>query len=412
MTNKTIEKIRMDFPILKQDINGHHLVYLDNAATTQIPDPVLNSIIDHYHTDNANVHRGIHTLSERSTAALEKSREKVRHYIHAQSADEVIFTRGTTSSINAVARGLEHTITSNDIIVASALEHHANFVPWQQLCKRTGASFKIIQLDKNGDIDLDDLEHILKSERVQIVAITHVSNVIGTVTPIKKIIKMSHAHHALTLIDAAQSIRHEKVDVQDLDCDFLCFSGHKMMAPTGIGVLYGKRSIIENLEPVEFGGEMVDVVNLAETTFETPPLRFEAGTPNYVGAIALGAAIDYIQDIGRETIAQREHELIAYAEERLSALDGLHVLGSPQNRAGCLSFTIDSVHPFDLATLMDTQGVALRSGNQCAQPLLHEILGIQNITRLSTAFYNTYEEIDACEEAIKRVTPLLRAAAC
>lgn len=406
-----VETVRRDFPILGQSVKGRPLVYLDNGATTQMPEPVLQEIVRHYHTDNANVHRGIHTLSERSTAALEAAREKVRAYLNAKQAEEIVFTKGTTDSVNTLARALEPHIGEGDAIVASALEHHANFVPWQQLCLRTGAKFLVAPLDGNGDVDLGALGRLLDENRVALVAMTHVSNVTGTVNPVARIADMAHEHGALMLVDAAQSIRHEEVDVRAIGCDFLAFSGHKTCAPTGIGVLYGRFEEFEKLSPVEFGGEMVDIVTTERTTFEALPLRFEAGTPNYVGARALGAALDYLEGLGRKAVRSWEHELLAYAEERLSAVEGLKILGHPARRAGCLSFTVKDVHPFDLAALLDTQGVALRSGNQCAQPLLHETYGIQNVTRLSPAFYNTREEIDACIAALERVIPLLQAAA-
>lgn len=402
---------RGDFPILDQSVKGHPLVYLDNGATTQIPEPVLREIVRHYHTDNANVHRGIHTLSGRSTAALEAAREKVRAYLNAERAEEIVFTKGTTDSLNMLARSMEARLGPGDAVVVSALEHHANFVPWQQLCLRTGARFLVAPLDEAGDVDLEAFGRLLDENQVAVVAMTHVSNVTGTVNPVARITRMVHDHGALMVVDAAQSIRHEKVDVREIECDFLAFSGHKMCAPTGIGVLYGRFSEFEKLDPVEFGGEMVDIVTTQTTTFEALPLRFEAGTPNYVGARALGAAVDYLEGIGRDAVCAYEHELLAYAEERLAAVEGLRLLGHPAHRAGCLSFAVENVHPFDLAALLDTQGIALRSGNQCAQPLLHEAYGIQNITRLSPAFYNTRAEIDACVTALERVIPLLQAAA-
>lgn len=411
LTDERIETIRNDFPILHQEVHGKPLVYLDNGATTQVPNQVLNTIVEHYQNNNANVHRGIHTLSERSTAALEQAREKTRAFLNANKPEEIVFTKGTTDAINLIARSLEQNLPPNTTVAVSALEHHANFVPWQQACKRTGARFVVIPLDNHGDIDIAELKKLLNRENVAIVAVTHVSNVTGTVNPVEYIAELAHQHGALMLVDAAQSIRHEEVDVKAIDCDFLCFSGHKMLAPTGIGVLYGRYGILKDLDPVEFGGEMVDTVQTGQTTFETPPLRFEAGTPNYVGAIALGSAIDYLNEIGRASIREREHELLEYAEEQLASLDSISILGSPKKRGGCLSFSVESVHPLDLATLMDTQGIALRSGSQCAQPLLHETYGVRNITRLTPAFYNTFAEIDACTAALRRIAPLLQAAA-
>ncbi|MEQ3363372.1 aminotransferase class V-fold PLP-dependent enzyme [Raoultibacter massiliensis] len=408
-TNK-VETIRKDFPILDQAIGKHPLIYLDNGATTQMPTAVLDALSAHYRTDNANVHRGIHTLSERSTASFEQARKTVQSFVNAMSSDEIVFTGGTTDSINMVARAWEDRVKPDATIAVTALEHHANFVPWQQLCKRTGARFEVIPLTPEGDVDLDALGEVLHTQNVSLVAVAHVSNVLGCVSPIRTIADMAHEHDAHLLVDAAQSIRHENVDVQELDCDFLCFSGHKMLGPTGIGVLYGKRDILDELSPVRFGGEMVDKVSTAETTFEEPPLRFEAGTPNYSGAIALAAAIDYIESTGRADIAAYEHELTAYAERALESVEGVRVLGKPAVRAGCLSFTVDDVHPFDLATFMDKQGVALRSGNQCAQPLLHEVYKVQNVTRLSPAFYNTTTEVDSCIDLLARTVAMLRAA--
>lgn len=408
-TNK-VETIRQDFPILDQTIGKHSLIYLDNGATTQMPDAVLGALATHYHFDNANVHRGIHTLSERSTASFEQARKTVQSFVNAMSSDEIVFTGGTTDSINMVARAWEDRVKPDATIAVTALEHHANFVPWQQLCKRTGARFEVIPLTPEGDVDLEALGEVLRTQNVSLVAVAHVSNVLGCVSPIRAIADMAHEHDAHLLVDAAQSIRHENVDVQELDCDFLCFSGHKMLGPTGIGVLYGKRGILSELSPVRFGGEMVDKVSTEKTTFEELPLRFEAGTPNYSGAIALAAAIDYIESTGRADIAAYEHELTEYAERALESIAGLRILGKPATRAGCLSFTVDDVHPFDLATFMDKQGVALRSGNQCAQPLLHEVYDVQNVTRLSPAFYNTTDEIDSCIALLERTIAMLRAA--
>lgn len=410
-SDERVSRIRGDFPILDELVHGHSLVYLDNAATTQVPNQVVEAIAQHYRHDNANVHRGIHTLSERSTIALEQAREKVSAFVHASSEDEIVFTKGTTDSLNIVARMVEPTIAPGATVVVTALEHHANYVPWQQLCARTGASFEVVPLDAYGNVDLDMFERILATRNVAIAAFAHVSNVLGTVNPVVRMTQLAHEHGALAVVDAAQSVRHEVVDVQEIGCDFLAFSGHKMCAPTGIGVLYGRLELLNDLAPVEFGGEMVDKVTRMTTTFEQPPLKFEAGTPNYVGAIGLSAAIDYLVGVGRDDIVARELDLLDYAQRGLETVEWLQVLGSPQLRGGCLSFTVEGVHPFDLATLMDTQGVALRSGNQCAQPLLRETFDVKNVTRLSPAFYNTYEEIDSCLDVLQRVIPLLRASA-
>lgn len=403
-----LNRIREDFPILDQTVFGNRLVYLDNAATTQMPQPVLEAIANHYHNDNANVHRGIHALSERSTRALENARGRVAGFINAAIPDEIVFTSGTTASLNMLADMMAHALRPECAVVTTIMEHHANFVPWQQMCERTRRPFLVVPLTEAGELDLAALEQTLASHKVGLVAVTHVSNVLGTVNPIGSIVELAHEHGALVAIDAAQSIRHEAIDVQELDCDFLAFSGHKMCAPTGIGVLYGKLALLEGLVPVRFGGEMVDDVRVAQTTFAPPPLRFEAGTPNYVGAIGLAAAIDYLESLGLEEVWSREKQLARYAEDVLSEIPGLNVLGRPALRAGCVSFSVEGVHPFDLATMVDKLGVALRSGNQCAQPLLYEAYDIGTVTRLSPAFYNTFDEIDDAVAALARVIKLLR----
>ena len=403
-----VRKVRDDFPILNQEVFGHPLVYLDNAATMQMPEPVLRDIVAHYHSDNANVHRGIHALSERSTRALEDARERVRAFVNAESADEIVFTCGTTGSLNMLADMWFGSCGAGEAVVATMMEHHANFVPWQQACAKHGCEFLVAPLDERGDLDLDALEKLLSQPGVSLLAVAHVSNVLGTVNPLERIIDMAHSHDVAVVVDAAQSVRHEVVDVQKLDCDFLAFSGHKMGAPTGIGVLYGKMTALERLRPVRFGGEMVSDVRVVETTFERPPLRFEPGTPNYVGAIGLAAAMDYLDDLGREDISAYEHELLTYAEGHLAEIEGLAFLGDPERRAGCLSFTVEGAHPFDIATLADKLGVALRSGNQCAQPLLYEAYEVGNITRLSPAFYNTHEEIDIAADVLQRVISRIR----
>ena len=403
-----VQQVRADFPILSQEVFGHPLVYLDNAATMQMPEPVLQTVVNHYLADNANVHRGIHALSERSTRALETARERVRAFVNAKSADEIVFTSGTTGSLNMLADMWFGSGCADGAVVTTMMEHHANFVPWQQACLKHGCDFLVAPLDEKGDLDMGELENLLSCHDVSLLAVTHVSNVLGTVNPIGEIVAMAHAHGVKVAVDAAQSIRHEAVDVQALDCDFLAFSGHKMGGPTGIGVLYGKMAELERLRPVRFGGEMVGDVRVAGTTFERAPLRFEAGTPNYIGAIGLAAAMDYLDNLDRAEVGKYEHELLAYAEERLAGIDGLSFLGNPEKRAGCLSFTVEGAHPFDVATLADKLGVALRSGNQCAQPLLYEAYDAHNITRLSPAFYNTYDEIDVAVNVLHRVIARIR----
>ena len=404
-----VQQVREDFPILGQEVFGHPLVYLDNAATMQMPEPVLQVIMRHYHADNANVHRGIHALSERSTRAFEDARERVRAFVNARSADEIVFTSGATGALNMLADMWFDSGLANGAVVSTMMEHHANFVPWQQACARRGCKFLVAGLDERGDLDLKALEVLLCRKDVSLLAVAHVSNVLGTVNPIDRIVDMAHSHGVAVVVDAAQSIRHEPVDVQSIDCDFLVFSGHKMGAPTGVGVLYGKMAQFERLRPARFGGEMVGDVRVAQTTFERPPLCFEAGTPNYVGAIGLAAAMDYLDSLGRENVKDYEHVLLAYAEERLSEIEGLSFIGNPRERAGCLSFTVEGAHPFDIATLADKLGVAFRSGNQCAQPLLHEAYDAHVITRVSPAFYNTNEEIDIAVEVLQRVLSRIRA---
>ena len=403
-----VEEIRRDFPILDQSVFGRPLVYLDNAATMQMPKPVLGRIVDHYNSDNANVHRGIHALSERSTATLEAARNTVAHFIGAPSPDGVVFTSGTTASLNLLAFGLCPSFPEGSAVVVTALEHHANFVPWQQACKRAGLEFVVAPIDDRGNVDEAALQHIFEAHRVSLLAFAQVSNVLGTVTPVRALCDMAHSYGALAVVDAAQSIRHERVAVRAMDCDFLAFSGHKMGAPTGIGVLWGKKEALEKVSPILFGGEMVDKVSKESTTFERLPLRLEPGTPNYVGAIGLASACDYLEGLDRERICAYEHDLVNHVERALSAIEGVHVLGSPCHRAGCVSFVVDGAHPYDIATLVDKMGVAVRSGNQCAQPLLHETYGVQNVARISPAFYNTHEEVDYAVGCLERVLRMLK----
>lgn len=397
---------REQFPILQRSVNKRSLIYLDNAATTQIPQCVLRAIENHYLTQNGNVHRATHELSALSTNAYESARITAARFIGASSSDSIVFTRGTTDSLNMLCSALAAQKGSSFSVLVSAMEHHSNFVPWQQAALRTGGSFAVIPLDDKGDIDLSAYAELLSKQPVGMVSVAHVSNVLGTVNPLKEMVEMAHEKGWLFSVDAAQSIRHEMVDVADLDCDFLSFSGHKIMAPTGIGVLYGKKDLLNQLPPVAFGGEMVDTVRTEATSFEQAPLRFEAGTPNYVGAIALAASLDFLESLGREDIRVREKELLAYAETQLSAVEGVAILGKPLARAGVVSFLVDGVHPFDIATLMDKMGVAIRSGSQCAQPLLEEVYGKDGIDRISPAFYNTFEEIDVAIEALKKAIAL------
>lgn len=403
-----ISRIRHDFPLLERIIHGHRLIYLDNAATTQMPDRVIEAIALHYRTSNANVYRGIHTLSNETTSAFEHARKNIQAFIGARSDDEIVFTKGTTDSLNLLARLWEPRLSPKNAVCVSAMEHHANLVPWQQACIRSGAKFLVCPLTFSGEIDMSALEAILVENEVSILSITHCSNVLGTVNPVSDIVTLAHRNGTAVSLDAAQSVRHEVIDVQALDCDFLSFSAHKMMGPTGIGVLYGKYELLDSMDPIVYGGEMVDEVTFEKTSFENVPLRFEAGTPNILGVLGLSAAIDYLSDLGLSEMRSYEKDILAYAEARLNEVDGISVLGHPQNRAGCVSFTVKGVHPFDIATMVNECGIALRSGNQCAQPLLHQIIGVENVTRLSTAFYNSYGEIDLCMESLVRITGLLK----
>lgn len=395
------QKIRKDFPILDQIVNDEPLVYLDNAATTQKPQAVLDTLTHYYHHDNANVHRGVHTLAERATANYEDAREKVRQFINAKETAEVLFTRGTTTSLNWVAQSFgDAFINEGDEIVISYMEHHANIIPWQQLAMRKKAKLIYIDITPEGHLDLEDAKAKINS-KTKIVSIAHVSNVLGGINPIEELISLAHLVGAIMVVDGAQAVPHMPVDVQALDCDFYAFSGHKMCGPTGIGVLYGKRKWLEQMEPVEFGGEMIDFVNLYDSTWKELPWKFEAGTPNIAGAIGLGAAIDYLSDIGMEKIHQYEQELVNYVLPKLTAIEGVTVYG-PQNPAehtGVVAFNLAGIHPHDVATALDMEGVAVRAGHHCAQPLL-QYLQVPATARASFYFYNTKEDADRLVAAI------------
>ena len=403
-----VSAIRLDFPILSSEVYGKPLVYLDNGATTQVPTPVIDRVADHYRTSNGNVHRGTHFTANASTTALEQARKHAAHFIGAASEDSIVFTRGTTEGLSTVASGLRDYVKPGDHVVSTLLEHHSTDVPWQQLAFEHGGVFDVCGVTESGEIDLDHLSCLLEAQP-KVVAVTCCSNVLGTVTPVERICEMAHDVGALVVLDGAQIMRHRVIDMQAIDCGFFAFSGHKMMAGTGIGVLYGKPEALELLRPSEFGGEMVDEVTQAKTLFSDLPLRLEAGTPNYVGSIALDAAMTYLEGVGREEIARYEDELVAYATKKVSQIDGAHVQGAPEHRAGCVSFLVDGVHPFDLCTLVDKLGVALRSGHNCAQPILDH-LGTSSVARMSPAFYNTREEIDYAVSCLERGIAMLRAA--
>lgn len=395
------ETIREDFPILFQEVNDEPLVYLDNAATTQKPTAVIEAIKTYYEQDNANVHRGVHTLAERATLAYEGAREKVRKFIHAAETAEVLFTRGTTTSLNWVARSFgEQFLQAGDEILLSYMEHHSNVIPWQQLAKKTGATLKYIDLTTDGFLDMTQAKQLI-TNKTKIVSIAHVSNVLGVINPVKELGKLVHEQGGVLVVDGAQSAPHMPINVQELDCDFFAFSGHKMCGPTGIGVLYGKRKWLEQMEPVEFGGEMIDFVDLYDSTWKELPWKFEAGTPNIAGAIALGQAIDYLENVGLDNIHDHEKELIAYVLPQLQQIDGLTIYGpqDPATRTGVIAFNLDGLHPHDVATALDMEGVAVRAGHHCAQPLLN-YLEVSATARASFYFYNTKQDADRLVEAI------------
>ncbi|MBF2364139.1 cysteine desulfurase [Listeria marthii] len=397
-----IQKIRADFPILDQEINEKPLAYLDNAATSQKPKQVIEALTHYYQFDNANVHRGVHTLAARATDAYESARSKVAKFIHAREVAEIIFTRGTTSAINLVVDSYaEANIEAGDEIVISYLEHHSNLIPWQQLAKRKGAVLKYIELEEDGTISVDQAKKAI-GEKTKIVALAHVSNVLGTITPIKEIAALAHKFGAVILVDGAQAVPHMEVNVVDLDADFYAFSGHKMMAPTGIGALYGKRELLDAMEPTEFGGEMIDFVELYDSTWKELPWKFEAGTPIIGGAIALGAAIDYLAEVGLENIHAHEQALASYAIEEMSKIEGITIYGpkDASKRCGLVTFNLEGAHPHDIATILDEDGVAIRAGHHCAQPLM-KWLDVSSTARASFYIYNTKEEIDALIDGLK-----------
>jgi cysteine desulfurase / selenocysteine lyase len=393
--------IRRQFPILDQEVNGNPLVYLDSSATSQKPIQVIETVERYYKEINSNVHRGVHTLGTRATDAYEGAREKVRKFINAKSTQEVIFTRGTTTSLNTVAASYAaENLNAGDEIVITYMEHHSNIIPWQQVAKRTGAVLKYIPLQEDGTISLEAVKATV-TPNTRIVSVMQVSNVLGVINPVKEIAKIAHENGAIMVVDGAQSAPHMKIDVQDLDCDFLAFSGHKMCAPTGIGVLYGKKHLLEKMEPIEFGGEMIDFVHLQESTWKELPWKFEAGTPIIAGAIGLGAAIDFLNEIGLDNIAEHEHKLAAYALEKMSSVPGMTIYGplDAAKRAGLVTFNISDVHPHDVATVLDAEGIAVRAGHHCAQPLM-KWLKASATARASFYLYNTEDDIDKLVEGL------------
>ncbi|MCR5667368.1 MAG: SufS family cysteine desulfurase [Eubacterium sp.] len=397
---------RKDFPILEQEIYGKRLIYLDNGATAQMPSQVAERIREHYEKEHGNIHRGIHYLSEKSTQDVEHARELVKDFIHAEHVESIVFTQGATDSIHLVSAGIALEQGSAGGIVTTQLEHHSNYVPWQQICKQTGRQFFVCPAP-DGELDLQALEDILRKNEIRLVACAHVTNVTGTVNPIKEIIEMVHRYGAEVLIDGAQGILHQTVDVKSLDCEYYCFSGHKMIGPTGVGVLYGKKECLEKLEPARYGGGMVDLVKEEETTWGPLPYRFEAGTPNIGGIIGLGEAVTYLTEHDIEAMHEYESKLLAYALEKISAIPYVEILGHPAKRAGAISFAVEGAHPYDIASMLDKAAIAVRSGSHCAQPML-ECLGVNATVRVTPNFYNTYEEIDVFCETLVKVITLLR----
>ncbi|MCT4636649.1 MAG: cysteine desulfurase [Bacteroidales bacterium] len=400
-----LNKIRKDFPLLLQDVYKKPLVYLDNGATTQKPQQVIDAELEMYNVLNSNIHRGVHYLSNCSTDKFEEARRKVKEFINASSDKEIVFTAGTTASINTVAFSLgEYCIESGDEIILSEMEHHSNIVPWQMLCERKGAKLKIIPVLDNGELDIDAYGKLL-SDKTKIVSVTHVSNTLGTINPISKITEMAHEKGAYVVIDGAQGIQHGQLNVKDVDCDFYVFSGHKIFAPTGIGVMYGKEEILNRIPPYQGGGDMIDTVTFEKTTYAELPFKFEAGTANYIGAVGLGAAIDYIVSLGVDDIAEQEQELLDYATNKLSSIDGLKIYGTSDNKVSTISFLLDGIHHLDTGMILDKLGIAVRTGHHCTQPLTKRF-GIDGTVRASFAFYNTKEEVDALYDGLLKVKEL------
>ncbi|MDC0186170.1 cysteine desulfurase [Gammaproteobacteria bacterium] len=400
-----IEEIRKDFPILDQEINGAPLIYFDNAASTQKPKAVIDAIKSYYENDHSNVHRGVHSLSIRATDLYEASRKKVADYINANSTDEIIFTKGTTDSINLVASSLTKSIQPSDEIVITTMEHHSNIVPWQELCRRTGASLKVAPIDDNGELIIDELERLLCKD-TKILALTHTSNTLGTINPIKEIITMAHHLNIKVLIDGAQAIGHQNINVQDLDCDFYAFSGHKLYGPTGIGVLYGKEDLLNELEPYQFGGEMILKVTFDETTYNSLPYKFEAGTPNIAAAIGLGKAIEYIESINLNACVKQENVVTEYSLKKLKDLSNIKLIGNSENRSSIISFTIENIHPHDIGTILNQRGIAMRTGHHCTMPLM-DFYEIPGTIRASFSFYNTESEVDEMVAALQTACEML-----
>lgn len=401
-----VESIRKDFPTLHREVYGKPLVYLDNGATAQKPQLVIDAISKYYSNDNSNIHRGVHYLSQFATEAYEQARKTIQKYINAPLDEEVIFTKGTTDSINLIAFSLGETLTEGDEIIISEMEHHSNIVPWQMLCERKGCTLKVVPINDNGELIMDEFKTML-SDRTKLVSVTHISNTLGTINPVEDIIELAHQKGALVLIDGAQSIQHLKVDVQELDCDFYVFSGHKVFGPTGVGILYGKKAILDELPPYQGGGDMIAKVSFEKTTYNVLPFKFEAGTPHIAGGICLATAFEYLNSLDIEALQQHEEELGKYAQSELENIDGVRIIGTAKNKISVVSFVVDGIHPFDIGTLLDKQGIAVRTGHHCTQPLMDRF-NIPGTVRASFAFYNTKEEVDTFINATKRSISMLK----
>jgi cysteine desulfurase/selenocysteine lyase len=406
-TTFSVSAIRELFPALRQKVYGKQLIYFDNGATSQKPQVVLDTLQQYYALENANIHRGVHYLSQQATSAYEAARRTIQHYIGAKAPEEIIFTKGTTDGINLVAYSFGERLKPGDEILISAMEHHSNIVPWQLLCERKGCTLRVIPISKKGELDLQAFEELL-SERTKLLAITHISNTLGTINPVKELIEKAHKVGAKVLLDGAQSIQHLSIDVKELNCDFYTFSGHKVFGPTGIGILYGKEELLDSMPPYQGGGDMIAKVTFERTTYNTLPLKFEAGTPHIAGAIGLGSAISFLQSIDMQAAAAHELELTKYAQGILDTFEGLHIIGEAKNKTSVVSFTIDHMHPFDIGTLLDKQGIAVRTGHHCTQPLM-DFYQIPGTVRASFAFYNTKEEIDIFVAALERSMQILGA---
>jgi cysteine desulfurase / selenocysteine lyase len=397
-----VEKIRRDFPILKQRVHGKPLVYLDNGATSQKPQVVIDTLERYYKSENSNIHRGVHYLSELATSRYEAAREKIRQFLNAESGHEIVFVRGTTEAINLVAQSYGRTfLKAGDEIVISAMEHHSNIVPWQILCGQTGARLRVVPINHDGEFVLDEYRRLL-NDNTKLVSVTHVSNALGSIVPVKEAVRLAHERGVPVLLDGAQAVPHFKVDVQDIGCDFYAFSGHKVFGPTGVGVLYGKSELLEAMPPYQGGGDMISLVTFEKTHYNVLPYKFEAGTPNIAGGIGLGAAIDYLNGLNWEAVCAHEHDLLAYATEALSAIETIKIIGTAKNKAGVLSFVFDHIHAHDVGTILDQEGVAIRAGHHCAMPVMQRF-GVPATARASFAFYNNREDIDALTRGIHRV---------